>query len=104
MNATTREEKYNNFRKAFLELRGCGLYIIEEKPIHKRIIEPGGYDHLGPLPDKCYDVVDHYEKYVKPIIVDEYNLHKILKKKVYFSREDAEWALLIQQKKEGDGE
>lgn len=101
MNAT-REEKYNNFRKAFLELHGCGLYIIEEKPIHKRIIEPGGHDHLGPLPDKCYDVVDHYEKYVKPIIVDEYNLHKILKKKVYFSREDAEWALLIQQKKEKD--
>ena len=34
------------------------------------------------------------------IIVNEYNLHKILKNKVYFSREDADWTLLIQQKKE----
>ena len=88
----TKRNKYEKFREAFLELRGCVLYIIEEKPIHKRIIEPGGYDDLGPLPDKCYDVVDHYEKYVKPIIVDEYNLHKILKKKVYFNKEDAKWA------------
>ena len=98
MNETTRN-KYEKFREAFLELLGRGLYIIEEKPIHKRIIEPGGYDDLGPLPDKCYDVVDHYEKYIKPIIVDEYNLHKILKKKVYFNKEDAKWALLLEDKK-----
>lgn len=99
MNDTTRE-KYTKFRDAFTVLKGCGVYIIAEKPVYKRIIEPGGHDHLGPLPDKCYDVVDHYEKYVKPIIIDKYNLHKILKNKVYFSREDADWALLIQQKKE----
>ena len=95
----TKRNKYEKFREAFLELRGCGLYIIEEKPVHKRIIELGGHDHLGPLPDKCYDVVDHYEKYVKPIIVNECNLHKILKNKVYFSREDADWALLLEDKK-----
>ena len=99
MNKTTRN-KYEKFREAFLELRGRGVYVIEEKPVYKRIIEPGGHDHLGPLPDKYYDVVDHYEKYVKIIMIDEYNLHKILKNKVYFSREDADWALLIQQKKE----
>ena len=98
MNETTRN-KYAKFREAFLELRGRGVYIIEEKPVYKRIIESGGHDHLGPLPDKCYDVVDHYEKYVKPIIVDEYNLHKILKKKVYFNKEDAKWALLLEDKK-----
>ena len=96
----TKRNKYEKFREAFLELRGCGLYIIEEKPVHKRIIEPGGHDHLGPLPDKYYDVVDHYEKYVKPIIVNEYNLHKILKNKVYFLREDADWALLLEDKNE----
>ena len=95
----TKRNKYEKFREAFLELRGYGLYIIEEKPVHKRIIEPGGHDHLGPLPDKCYDVVDYYEKYVKPIIVNEYNLHKILKNKVYFLREDADWALLLEDKK-----
>ena len=90
----TKRNKYEKFREAFLELRGCGVYIIEEKPVHKRIIEPGGHDHLGPLPDKCYDVVERYEKYVKPIIINEYNLHDILKKKVYFTKEDAEWAIL----------
>ena len=95
----TKRNKYEKFREAFLELRGYGVYIIEEKPVYKRIIEPGGHDHLGPLPDKCYDVVDHYEKYVKPIIVNEYNLHKILKNKVYFLREDANWALLLEDKK-----
>ena len=95
----TKRNKYEKFREAFLELCGRGVYIIEEKPVYKRIIEPGGHDHLGPLPDKCYDVVDHYEKYVKPIIVDEYNLHKILKKKVYFNKEDAKWALLLEDKK-----
>ena len=98
MNETTRN-KYEKFREAFLELCGRGVYTIEEKPVYKRIIEPGGHDDLGPLPDKCYDVVDHYEKYVKPIIVDEYNLHKILKKKVYFNKEDAKWALLLEDKK-----
>ena len=98
MNETTRN-KYEKFREAFLELRGCAVYIIEEKPVHKRIIEPGGHDHLGPLPDKCYDVVDHYEKYVKIIMIDEYNLHKILKNKVYFNKEDAKWALLLEDKK-----
>jgi hypothetical protein len=39
MNETTRN-KYEKFREAFLELRGRGVYIIEEKPVYKRIIEP----------------------------------------------------------------
>ena len=91
-----KKEKYLKFKEAFEELKGTRLYIVEDIPIKKRIVERGGYDHLGPLPDKVYTVVDHYEKKVKPITVDIFTIEKILfkKDKVFFTKEDAEWAIL----------
>lgn len=95
----TNKEAYEKFLEAFTNLKGRHIWIIEEKPVHKRIIEPGGYDHLGPLPDKCYDVVDHYEKQVRMLTIDAFNIRRLLLgTKPYFSKEDAEWALLLEDK------
>ena len=95
----TNKEAYENFLEAFTNLKGKNIWIIEEKPVHKRIIEPGGHDHLGPLPDKYYDVVDHYEKQVRMLTVDVFNIRRLLLgTKSYFNKEDAEWALLLEDK------
>ena len=96
----TNKEAYEKFLEAFINLKGRHIWIIEEKPVYKRIIESGGHDHLGPLPDKCYDVVDHYEKQVRMLTVDAFNIRRLLLGiKPYFNKEDAEWALLLEDKK-----
>lgn len=100
----TNIETYEKFLEAFANLRGKHIWIIEERPIYKRIIEPGGHDHLGPLPDRCYEVIDHFERQIRMLTIDAFNIHQLLRTKPYFSKEDAEWTLMLIEKNENKEE
>ena len=97
----TNREAYENFIKAFKDLKGKHIWIIEEVPVERRVVEPGGCDHLGPLPDRVHTVIDHYEKKIRMLTIDEFNIRRLLLgTKPYFSKEVAEYILLLEGKNE----
>lgn len=84
----------NDFLNSFHKLEGKTVWIIEEKRITKQIREPGGYDHLGCLPDKITMITVGFYYTVKKIIISEFNIDLLIEhqNKIYYTEEDAYWA------------
>ena len=92
---------YNNFIEAFNKIKGKKIYFVDKEYTYKNVRTPGGYDHLGPLPDVITREIDKIDFYVKTETIDKYNIEEILTaEKVYFTKEDANWAAAIKQREE----
>lgn len=88
---------------------GEKVYIIKQIPVYEKEWVPPDYS-LGGDVDGPFDrghwnsYIDHYNYRVQEIefyfgLLDKYKLNEI-----YKNEEDANWALLLQLKKEGDPE
>lgn len=86
-------------REAFNKLKGETIYIIDENYNYKMVLEDGGYDHLGPLPPKERQVFTGKTFSVRPVVINEYNLHIVLndKEPFFFDKETAEWVANARQ-------
>lgn len=88
------------------QLKNCcknSVYIIVKENIYETHIERGGYDHLGLLPDKEYQVAVGVEYKVKKYTMQNLTVRTLLEEQVYFDRETAEWqAALLQYQYDHD--
>lgn len=83
-----------NFKKEYEKIEGKPFWYIKEKPVYRTVRKPGGYDHLGQLPDTVFRLVDRYEYEVVKEFISPDSLVLLLDEECYFNEEDANWAVL----------
>ena len=89
-------------KEIFNKLKGKTIYFIEEQYNYKTVLEDGGYDHLGPLPQKERQIYIGKTFYVEPVSINEYNLYRLIKndETYFFDKETAEWVAAARQLEE----
>lgn len=100
------EQQLNNLKELFLSIKGKKVYYLKEIPIKETVREPGGYDHLGCLPDLVYTQIIGYKTKIDFFYINEHNIEELIENlvnnNIFLTEEDAQWTKLIQDKeKEG---
>ena len=82
------------------QLKNCykqTVYVIVEEGIYETHIERGGYDHLGMLPDKEYQVRVGTKYKVGERLLKFMTIDALIDQPIYFTKEDAEWQAALLQ-------
>ena len=89
-------------KEIFNKLKGKTIYFVEEECNYKTVFEDGGYDHLGPLPQKERQVYLGKTFHIRPVSINEYNLYRLIRddETYFFDRETAEWVAATRQLEE----
>lgn len=91
---------FEKFKEDYEKIKGEPFWIIRQNPIYETVREHGGYDHLGCLPDKVYDVLRGYEYKVEKRIVNPYTMHLLVAGEYWLDEESANWVALSRNQKE----
>jgi hypothetical protein len=89
-----KEVMFTDFKKEYNKIKGEPFWIIEQIPIYETIREPGGYDHLGCLPDRTYQILKGYRYKVKKEIVSPQTIHLLITNSYWLDEESANWEVL----------
>lgn len=91
---------FENFIEEYKKIEDKPFWIITKNPVYETVIEPGGYDHLGCLPDKKYDVLRGYEHRVEKRRVSPYTIKLLITEEYWLDEESANWVALSRNQKE----
>ena len=93
------KENIKKIIEYFNKIKGKLVFTLEEYYTEKIVRSPGGYDHLGCKPDIVMKVPDKYKVRVRELRINEDNITDILDNPndIYYTREDAHWAMLNKQ-------
>ena len=82
------------FKKIYNKLKGQTFYYLEKVPCYEYETIHGGWDHLGPLPDRVCQIFTGYKYKVEKRNISSSTISLLFTKECYFDEETANWAVL----------